>query len=277
MGVAAIKSNDLTDRQFEHISGMVKELCGINLHQGKRELVKARLAKRLRQLGYTDFDDYIHHLASDDSGGELIQMLDVISTNLTSFFREADHFSCFSDNLKKLSAKGTRRLRVWSAGCSSGEEPYTIAMTIRETLGDLSGWDVRILATDISTRVLATARQGVYPQKRFENVPPQIRGRYFDCIQSRPDRIYQAKPEIRQLIHFARLNLMESWPMRGPFDAIFCRNVMIYFDKPTQEKLVRRYAQLLAPGGNLFIGHSESLTGIQHKLRYVQPTVYTCA
>jgi chemotaxis protein methyltransferase CheR len=268
-------SAEITEAQFEEISELVKRLAGINLHEGKKELVKARLAKRTRQLRLNNLEDYIAYVRNDSTGREIICMLDALSTNLTYFFREPQHFSYLCEQiLPKLRASGTRRLRVWSAGCSSGEEPYSIAMLLREHLPDLDKWDARILATDLSTRVLGIASRGEYGEERFKDTPKQYVHKYFDVVQSKPARIYRATEKLRGLIHFARLNLMESWPMKGPFDVIFCRNVMIYFDKPTQNRLVNRYYDLLADGGMLFLGHSESLTGTQHRFRYVQPATY---
>ncbi len=278
MKLAPLLATELTDKQFYRISDLVKQVAGINLHDGKKELVKARLNKRLRKLGMTDFREYLDYLENDSTNTELVAMLDAISTNLTSFFREISHFECLRDNiLSRLIADAPRRgqkLRIWSAGCSSGEEPYSLAMWVLEHLPNASKWDVAILATDLSTKVLDRASQGVYAADRVEGMAPQFRNRYFTSIPQRPDRAYQISPNVRQLITFARLNLMEQWPMRGPFDIIFCRNVMIYFDKPTQGKLVNRYWDMLGPDGTLFIGHSESLTGIQHRFKYVQPTVY---
>jgi len=278
MAGSVLLSASLSDAQFRRISDLVKSLCGINLHDGKRELVQARLAKRLRAMGLDDFDDYAEYVRADASGVELVHMLDAISTNLTRFFREDDHFAYLRSSVLPRVAAGprgpSRRLRVWSAGCSSGEEPYSIAITLAEAIPDLDRWDARILATDLSTKVLARAQQGLYPPRSLKDVSPQRRSRYFLAEGGRNDRLYRVRPELRKTVHFARLNLMESWPMQGPFDAIFCRNVMIYFDKPTQQELVGRYWQLLAPGGTLFIGHSESLTGVKHDYQYVQPTIY---
>jgi len=274
-----VTSTTLTDKQFVQIRGMIKSLAGIHLGDGKKELVKARLNKRLRQLGLGCFDEYIDFVRGDTTGGELIAMLDAISTNLTSFFRESGHFDYLNDKiiprLKEQAAQsGQNRLRIWSAGCSSGEEPYTIGICTCEGIGNIGAWDAKILATDLSTRVLGMAARGVYTEDRLETVSPQLRNRYFTTQGYRGQRSYRTSDQLRSLMTFSRLNLMDPWPMRGPFDVIFCRNVMIYFDKPTQEKLVGRYGDILGPGGTLFIGHSESLTGCKHKLRYVQPTVY---
>lgn len=276
MSSAANMLNELTDAEFQAISNLVKDFAGINLHEGKRELVKARLNKRLRALGMTNFQQYLDYVQKDPGGEEFVVMLDALSTNLTFFFREPEHFKYLSGEvlpglLKRNAA--SKRIRVWSAGCSSGEEPYSIALLLSEFLADKKGWDARVLATDLSTRVLGVAKRGIYEFRRLKDVPSQCIGRYFECVDSR-ERLYQVKPALRSMVTFGRLNLMGDWPMKGPFDVIFCRNVMIYFDKPTQGALVNRYGNLLAPGGTLFLGHSESLTGIRHGFKYVKPTVY---
>ncbi len=272
---SGLQGAELTDAQFRSVSTLTKKLCGINLHEGKKQLVRARLAKRLRALGMASFEEYMDYLRRDDSGDELTAMLDALSTNLTRFFREPSHFVYMVNTIvPRLLASGSRRLHVWSAGCSSGEEPYSIAIHLAEAIPDLQAWDVKILATDLSTTVLERAREGIYDKKRLQDVPGMLRSKHFTCIEARPERRYQVKESLRQLVHFARLNLMDTWPMGGPFEIIFCRNVMIYFDKPTQAQLVERFTDLLAPAGTLFIGHSESLTGVRHQLRYVEPTVY---
>ena len=219
--------------------------------------------------------DYVRR---DAGGTEFTAMLDALSTNLTHFFRESSHFEYlareFLPSIVAAAPRRGRRLRVWSAGCSSGEEPYSVAITLREHLPRPEGLDVRVLASDISTRMLATAREGVYPAERLQDVPGSVRSRYFECLAARPVRRYRVAEPLRRMITFARINLMEPWPMSGPFDVIFCRNVMIYFDKPTQERLIHRYWDVLTGGGVLFLGHSESLAGVAHRFRYVRPTVY---
>ncbi len=277
MKTALLEAIELTDAQFHKIAALVKANCGINLHDGKKELVKGRLTKRLRKLGFHTFSQYLDHLRRDESGSELTAMLDAISTNLTSFFRESDHFEHLAENVmpRIIAAAGRAgRLRIWSAGCSSGEEPYSIAITVNEGIPDPRAWDAKILATDISTRMLARAKRGIYTADRIETVSPQLRTRYFQCVETQPERLYRVGDALRTMVHYARLNLMDAWPMNGPFDVIFCRNVMIYFDKGAQGKLINRFHDLLAPGGTLFIGHSESLAGVKHEFRYVQPTVY---
>ncbi len=269
---------ELTDAQLDQIASMTKGLAGINLHAGKKELVHARLAKRVRKLGLRSYKDYLRYVREDETGEELTNMLDALSTNVTSFFRENDHLHYLKDSvLPRLMSKASRqeaRLRIWSAGCSSGEEPYSIAIVLREEIDDLDGWDARILATDLSTKVLARAREGVYKKSSLASVPAKVRSKYFTCVQTRPDHLYRVTDSLRCLVTFARLNLMADWPMRGPFDAMFCRNVMIYFDKPTQELLVGRLWRLLAPGGTLFVGHSESLSGVNHSFKYIRASIY---
>ncbi len=273
--MAVAEKIELTDAQFNRVSQLVKAKCGINLHDGKKELVKGRLAKRLRKLGMASFRQYIEYLSNNAAGAEVAAMLDAISTNQTSFFRESEHFDYLAGKLLPAAAeRNGKRLRIWSAGCSSGEESYTIAVTLRSALDNADSWDIRILATDISNRVLAKARRGVYDAERVKAIPPMLRSRYFVCVETHQPRQYEVKANIREMIHFARLNLMDSWPMRGPFDAIFCRNVMIYFDHPTRARLISRFYDLLASDGIFFVGHSESLTGIRHRFRYVRPTVY---
>ncbi|MHC4945793.1 MAG: CheR family methyltransferase [Planctomycetota bacterium] len=270
--------DELTEEQVKNIAQMVKESTGINLHEGKTALIRARLAKRLRQLGLNSYRSYMQYLRADRSGDEFTYMLDSLSTNVTGFFREDAHFDYLAryylSRAIERPRNGKRRMRIWSAGCSSGEEPYSIAIVLHETIPNLTTWDARILATDLSTRILSSARHGVYSRERVDSIPPFLRGKYFRCIQQRPEKRYKVAGSLRGLVHFARLNLMGPWPMKGPFDVIFCRNVMIYFDKATQTRLINRYYDYLVPGGVLFMGHSESLAGIKHRFSFVQPAVY---
>ncbi len=263
---------ELDQSQFDTIRRMVYQLCGINLTDGKNGLVRARLLKRLRALNLPDFDAYLQRIRDDRSGGEIVAMIDVLTTNKTSFFREAQHFDYLQEEVFPAFAGNRRPLRIWCAGCSTGEEPYTLAIVLREAFRDTK-MDVKILATDISTRVLEHARAGVYEADKLSEAPPTLVSRYFTEEPGAPRR-YRVRPETQKLIQFARLNLMEEWPMRGPFDVIFCRNVMIYFDKETQERLIRRFAALLGPGAPLLVGHSESLTAWSSIVRYVRPAVY---
>jgi chemotaxis protein methyltransferase CheR len=262
----------LSPAQFSRIVELLHAHCGIRMREGKEGLVRARLAKRLRATGAENFEDYLELVTRDPARTEFREMVDVLTTNKTSFFREAAHFDFLQDTVLPA-CPGP--IRLWSAGCSTGEEPYTLAMLLRESLPDASAQRARILATDISHRVLATAKAGVYSREALAEVPPAVVQKYWRRAADSADGArLEALPSLRSLVQFGRLNLMEPWPMRGPFDAILCRNVMIYFDKATQQALVERYWAMLRPGGYLFVGHSESLTGLTHRFRYVQPAVY---
>lgn len=267
-------SPELSAAQFEKISRLVYQVCGINLQPGKEGLIKSRLIRRLTVLGLHDFDAYLAYVAHDKSGRELTTMIDALTTNKTSFFREAQHFDYLRQHILPRLKAEARSVRIWSAGCSSGEEPYTLSIVLREAWPELDRRDVKILATDISTKILKRAREAVYDQETVATLPPALVSKYFTCLPDPPARRYRVKEPVTALVKFAQLNLMGEWPMKGPFDMIFCRNVMIYFDKPTQQELVGRYWDLLAPGGHLFIGHSESLTSNSKQFRYVQPALY---
>ena len=268
-----LTSFDLTEAHFNKVKDLLYRICGISLKAGKEGLVKARLSKRLRALGMDSFDSYLEYVEKDRTQEELPILVDAMTTNKTSFFRESQHFDFLSQKLLPQ-WQHKRKMRFWSAACSSGEEPFTLAMVLREKLADIDARDVRILATDISPTVLNAARQGSYTKERVDEVPAPLRHKYFTGVGPRPQQLYEVDAAVQKLVHFAQLNLMDPWPMQGPFDAIFCRNVMIYFDKETQGALIRRFHDLLIPGGHLFIGHSESLTGIEHPFRYVQPALY---
>ncbi len=267
---------DLEGQAFDRVSRMMYEISGVNLTTGKRELVRARIAKRMRILGHDSVDQYVDHVESEDGGEELGHMVDILTTNKTSFFRELPHFEYLRTVALPQWMERGGPLRIWSAGCSSGEEPYSVAMLIHEVVKDVSRRDVRILATDLSTTVLASAREGRYAEQLVEQIPPRMRDRYFMApgSQGRGPRTYEVAATIRNMVTFGPLNLMGPWPMNGPFEVILCRNVMIYFDRPTRETLVRRFRELLRPGGHLLVGHSESLNGMSHELEYVQPAVY---
>lgn len=268
----------MTDDDFHAFSELVHQKAGINLHEGKKELVRARLARRIREGSFNGFRDYFNFIISEKSGDELVQLLDSISTNLTHFFREPRHFNYMAqDILPRLSESGKKngkQLRIWSAGCSTGEEPYSIAMVVMENMPSTAGWDIKILATDLSTKVLATASGGMYYQDSLKDVSQSLLRRYFQKGRGKWEGYYRVKPSIKKTIYFRRLNLIEPFPFSKPFDLIFCRNVMIYFNKETQADLVARFYDALAKDGHLFIGHSESLTGVSHNFKYVQPTIY---
>jgi chemotaxis protein methyltransferase CheR len=269
----------LTDKDFKKISQIVYDHCGINLHTGKKELVRARLAKRLRAGNFKTFPEYMDYVLADKTGMEFSVLIDSISTNLTSFFREDQHFK-YMENvflpelLGRKRAQKNFKIRAWSAGCSSGEEPYTIAIVLNEALKGQGRWDAKILATDISTNILAMAKKGMYSEERVAPVPAALKSKYLVPHKTKGEKVYEVGQSLRNMIIFNYLNLMKDWPIKGPIDFIFCRNVMIYFDKPTQNVLINRYWDILDSGGILFTGHSESLTGIEHKFKYVQPTIY---
>lgn len=270
-------SPELRDVDFIKIRTLVFELCGIDLHDGKKELVKARLGKRLRQGNFKSFKDYYQYVTTRDGADELISMIDSISTNLTSFFREESHFQRFRSVIPEL-VKGPAipgkmpRIDIWCAGCSTGEEAYSIAIAVRESLQRAA--QLRIRATDISTKVLKTAAAGIYPEDRINKIPAQLVKKYFSEGRGTWQGHYRAKSIIRDCIEFARFNLMDTPPAWDLFDVIFCRNVMIYFNKKTQGALVDRFYDRLKTGGYLFIGHSESLTGLTHRFKYIEPSVY---
>ena len=263
----------LSAREFEQIQKLAYEKFGLNLRDGKETLVSARLNKTIRRLNFTSFQQYFRFVSDDTSGAALTELIDALTTNHTSFFREAGHFEFLSQIIvPTLRARDT--IAIWSAACSSGEEPYSIAFNMLEDLGETAFKKVRILATDISTRMLDHARQATYPAERLNGIPvPQLR-RYVLRGSGESSGLYRVKPHIRAAVEFARVNLMESLLQFGPFPVIFCRNVMIYFDKPTQQAVVGRLAECLEPGGHLLIGHSESLNGIKHSLQYVRPAIY---
>jgi len=263
----------LQPREFEAIRRLAYEKFGLDLRKGKEELVAARLGKRMREGGFRSFEEYYRHVVQDQSGAALIGMIDALATNHTSFLREAAHF----EFLRERVLPGLReraRVELWSAACSTGEEPYTLAFSLCEAWGLEAFRRVRILATDISTKVLAAAQKAVYPAERFQAFPPTWLRQFLLRGDGRWKGWYRVKPELRSQVEFARLNLVEPFAHSRPFAAIFCRNVMIYFDKATQEVLVNRLAESLEPGGHLFIGHAESLSGVRHGLTYIQPAVY---
>jgi chemotaxis protein methyltransferase CheR len=270
--------SDLPDRLFSQFSQLVYDQCGINLHEGKKALLQARLNKRLRLTGIGSYAEYFRFITSGANSGEFINFLDSVSTNLTYFFRESQHFdfldAIMPDLLARKQKEGNSRLRIWSAGCSTGEEPYTVAMCVLGHFQDAMRWDLRILATDISTRALDEASKGIYSEERIQKVPPGMRQMHFRIRGENGRKEYEAAPHLKRIITFRRLNLKDPYPFKGTFDFIFCRNVMIYFDKRTQEDLVNKMAGFLSTGGYLFVGHSESLTGLAHKLTYVRPAVY---
>ncbi len=274
----SITPGEMTDADFKKISTLVYDLCGISLHEGKKELVKARLGKRLRAGRFSSFRDYYQYVVDDPSGEELTHLLDSIATNFTSFFREQQHFDYLQKEfLAEVVARrkgGPKKLRFWSAGCSSGEEPYSLLICLCEALQDYSSWDIKILATDISHKILKMAMDGIYSQERIASVPARMKKKYFLQGENQWQNHVKVKDFLKQAIRFQQFNLLDSLAVQEPFDCIFCRNVMIYFDKKTQAHLVNGFYNHLAKGGVFFIGHSESLAGITHRFQYVRPAIY---
>jgi len=246
---------------FAFIATTLYEGAGINLPASKANLVYSRLAKRLRALGLESFRDYCALVGSEEGTDERAQMIAALTTNVTRFFREPHHFDHLRAKVIEPIApeiKQGQRLRIWSAGCSSGQEPYPIALSILSLLPDARAYDVKILATDINPLVLDTARKANYPAEEVVSVPADLRRSWMENVGSGAVRLDEAP---RGLVTFRPLNLIGAWPMKGPFDAVFCRNVVIYFDEKTQMRLLTRISTLLRPGGYLYLGHSERMVG----------------
>src|ERR1700736_2011388 len=250
-----------TDSDFHALRTLVKEMTGINLAESKRELVYGRVSRRLRALSLSTFGAYRELLESGD-GSELGAFCNALTTHLTFFSRQSHHFDYLRDGFlagRRNAGRRSERIRIWSSACSSGEEPYSIAMTIMETIPDWQKWDIKILATDLDSDILARAQRGRYTADRVKGLDQKRLSRFFAETRDGTERVYQVVPEIAQMITFKQINLMHELPMSGPLDAIFCRNVVIYFDKDTQRGLFSRMAKLQRPGNLLFLGHSETL------------------
>lgn len=268
---------DLNEREFHLFKQLIYRETGIHMSDKKKKLLVARLSKRLRALNLDNFTEYYEYLnGSNDAEDEIVNLINRVTTNKTDFFREKHHFDFLLDELfpqmiAEGRAGGPRKLRIWSAGCSSGEEPYTIAMTTMEAFKSERGWDIKILATDLDTEILQKAISGVYPTQAMGPVPREYLSRYF----IRSGDTYEVTNPVKSLVSFRRLNLMdEAFPMKNPFDIIFCRNVIIYFDSQTKDALLTKYHKHLKNCGHMFIGHSESLMHMKDKFRYLKHTIY---
>jgi chemotaxis protein methyltransferase CheR len=283
VGIAAAPATqrefDFSDADFRSLVQIAHEQTGIALSDGKRDLVYGRLSRRLRALGFSSFRQYRDYLEGPDGVREIEKFINSISTNHTKFFREEHHFVHFRPNVAgafvhATNGAGGGRLRVWSAGCSTGEEPYSIALVLKQEIANIARHDVRILATDIDTEVLAKGACGEYPAAALDEIPKSCRP-YLHTSENeaRGPRIAM-NDELRSLIAFRRLNLIERWPFKGLFDAIFCRNVLIYFDNETKATLIDRFVNQIRPGGWLYLGHSESLIKAHPGLRLVGRTIY---
>ena len=268
-----VETPQLRPGEFEAIRSLAHEHFGLDLRSGKEALVSARLSKRVRDLGLAGISHYLELVKADRTGVELAKLIDALTTNHTSFLREPQHFEMLGSTvLPELARRPS--FQIWSAGCATGEEPYSILLYVADALGEQQASAMNLLATDISTRALEAATAGIYADQRLHEMPPSWPKRYFLRGTGASRGSIRVRPEWRQRVTFQRLNLMEDFSHVPKCSVIFCRNVMIYFDKPTQERLVRRFAERLESGGYLFIGHSEGLMGIQHGLEYVRPAVY---
>lgn len=264
----------ITVDEFQRFRTLIYDESGISLSEQKQTLLASRLSKRLRDLDLPTFSAYYTKVMQDPTREEFTRMLDLISTNKTDFFREPKHFDFLHERIIP-ELESTKRIRIWSSACSTGEEPYTIAMTLFDHMQNPAQWDYKILASDLSTRVLAKAVSGLYDEDRFRGVPPEVIKRHFLRGRGEQTGIFKVKPHLAASITFRRVNLMDDrFPIKSPLDLIFCRNVMIYFDRPTQEKVVNKFHHYLTPGGYLFIGHSESLQWITHPFKAIAPTIY---
>lgn len=267
---------EYSDADFQCLQKLVAHHTGISLSDSKRDLVYGRLSKRLRSLGFERFDQYIA-LLNNDPDAELEHFTNAITTNLTSFFREKHHFEYLAEHIVPVLLdryRTTGRIRIWSAGCSTGEEPYSLAMTLRETIADIDKLDIRILATDLDSNVVRTAANGIYPLSSIKGLDKQYCRRWLRRGTGSHEGMARVIPEIQNLVAFRQLNLMQEWPMQGPFDVIFCRNVVIYFDKETQRKLFDRFANIMHTDGHLIIGHSETLNSCCDRFKLIDKTIY---
>ena len=267
----------LSNRNVIFLRKLALEKAGISLAEHKRNMVYRRLSRRVAAHGFSDFDAYCALLESPEGEREMQLMVNALTTNKTDFFRENHHFDHLAATaipaILGVGAARQMRLRIWSAGCSSGQEPYTIAMTLVRAVADLASIDARILATDIDTEILGRAERGIYAAPDLAAIPHSLRDVFFEPATGQPNQ-FRAQAALRALTAFRPLNLHGAWPMKGPFDIIFCRNVVIYFDKATQARLFDRFAGILAPGGFLYIGHSESLFRITERFRTVGQSIY---
>jgi chemotaxis protein methyltransferase CheR len=273
------RSHALSGKDFSRLSSFIYEQCGIKMPPAKKTMLEARLQKRLRALSFSSFSDYCEYLFSSEGlRNELVMMVDLVTTNKTDFFREPDHFVYLVNSVlpEWMSKTGGRRpFNIWSAGCSTGEEPYTLSMVLSEASASMDGFAYQIMATDISTRVLEKARKAVYDEDRIDPIPMQYRRKYLLRSKDRSSPLVRIVPELRSKVRFSRLNFMDGdFGFREQLDVIFCRNVIIYFDRKTQEQLLNKFHGHLRPGGWIFMGHSETLNGLDVPLVQVHPTVY---
>jgi chemotaxis protein methyltransferase CheR len=276
--VSAVLQRDadiaLSDRELDRIVRLVYERSGITLHRGKRALVVARLHKVLKAGGFRSFAEYVRHVETDPSGHELSALLDAITTNHTSFFREDEHFRFIVQHVVPPIVAADRPMRAWCAACSTGQEPVSLAITLIDAMPEAQHRRLRLLASDISTRALKAASAGVYPIRTADGVPQTVLKNHFERGLGADEGKLRVRAHVRRGIEYRRLNLIEIDTIDETFDVVFCRNVMIYFDKAVQQRVVTMLERHLAPGGYLFIAHSESLNGLSHGLKWMAPAVY---
>lgn len=268
------KEFEFTREDFDYLRKIVTDTTGILADDDKYTMYYSRLARRVRKLGLKNFSEYRSYLNSHREL-ESIELVNSVTTNLTAFFRENHHFEFIKDTIvPKIKNSGTRKIRVWSAGCSTGEEPYSIAITLAEAISDYKQWDIKILATDIDSNVVQKASSAVYDLNRVDGINKSLLKKYFKKGTGNNAGLVKVNPDLISLIEFKQLNLLHNWPIKDTMDFIFCRNVVIYFDKPTKNKLVERYAELMADQGYLFMGHSESLYKSTEKFELLGKTIY---
>lgn len=272
---ATVESFDFTNQHFEKLRELVYKLTGISMSDHKKDLLYGRLTRRLRVLDLDNFDDY-YNILNNDSSDELQNFINAVTTNLTSFFREKHHFEYLKEKVipEKIKDNSLRGMRIWSAGCSTGEEPYSIAMLLRESIPDIDSMDIKILASDLDTNVVDTARQGVYEAKRVEGIESARIKRWFQKGTGDNKGMVRVRKELRDMVTFEQVNLMQEWPCKDKFDVVFCRNVVIYFDKETQKVLFNRFSDVIKPDQHLFIGHSETLHKLTDRFKLIGKTVY---
>ncbi len=266
-----------TKKNFDFLRKISNARTGIVVPDDKFDMFYARLSRRVRKLGFSDFSQYCDFISSDSAGDEVLELVNAVTTNLTAFFRENHHFEFLKETvLPKFlrENKNERKIRIWSAGCSTGEEPYSLAITLKENLPANLHWDVQILATDIDSNVLAKASKGIYTEDRVKDMQKKILRSWFMKGKGSNAGSVRIKPEARSLINFGQLNLMDNWSVGDIKDVIFCRNVVIYFDRESKVRLINRYADNLKDGGYLFIGHSESLYKITDRFELIGNTIY---
>ena len=269
-----VVSRTMDKEIFNKFRSLIYQVSGISLSEEKEALVCARVGKRMRRLGLSCHGQYLDLVMNDESGHELVHLLNAISTNVTSFYRESGHFDFLTTVVQEWLRKGQRRFRFWSAACSTGAEPYTMAITLSEAF-EGKDCDMKILATDINTSVLETAMAGRYSKDKIDGVPPLLRGKYFDATSEGGQTVFEVCSAIKSKVLFRHVNLSTPpFPLKGGLDAVFCRNVMIYFDNRVRRALLDELYRVLKPGGYLFVGHAESLTGMMSEFKIVRPSIY---